>query len=129
MSDVAAGQTADGGPVRRLPRGVRIADVTVCVLLFLVQAGLGVLALLSFMAFPMSTDNCAYEACGDEKWIGYAMWTAIASLVPAAVFFCVGFIQLGRHRIAFWWVLIGILAQAGVLAAAWRMATLAGPIN
>ncbi|AJR30065.1 hypothetical protein [Mycolicibacterium fortuitum] len=129
MSDVAAGQTADGGQVRRLPRGVRIADVTVCVLLFLVQAGLGVLALLSFMAFPMSTDNCAYEACGDEKWIGYAMWTAIASLVPAGLFFCVGFIQLGRHRIAFWWVLIGILAQGGVLAAAWRMAALAGPIN
>lgn len=47
----------------------------------------------------------------------------------AGLFFCVGFIQLGRHRIAFWWVLIGILAQGGVLAAAWRMAALAGPIN
>lgn len=115
--------------MRRLPRGVRIADVTTCVLLFLAQAGLGLLALLSFMALPMSVDNCAYEACGDGKWINYAMWTALASLAPAGLFFCVGVIQLGRQRIAFWWVLIGILAQGGVLAAAWRMAALAGPIN
>ncbi|OBG83402.1 hypothetical protein A5699_04310 [Mycobacterium sp. E802] len=51
---------------RRLPRGVRIADITACVLLFLIQAGLAVVALMSFMVFPMSIDNCAYVACGDE---------------------------------------------------------------
>ncbi len=112
-----------------MSRGVRIADVSTTVLLFLVQAGLGLVALLSFMVFPMSIDNCAYEACGDEKWIKYAMWAAIASWVPAGLFFCVGFVQLGRRRIAFWWLLIGILAQGGVLWAAWHMAALAGPIK
>lgn len=129
MTDESAtGDVVTRGAARRLPRGVRIADVTISVLLFVGQAGLGVLALLSFMVFPMSTDNCAYEACGDEKWIRYAMWTAVASVVPAALFFCVSFVQLGRRRIGFWWALIGILAQGAVLGAAWRMADLAGPI-
>ncbi|WP_135453159.1 hypothetical protein [Mycobacterium sp. DL99] len=114
--------------VRRLPRGVRIADITVCVLLFVVQAGLGFVALTSFMVFPMSIDNCAYVECGDEKWINYAMWTALATMVPAGLFFCVGVIQLARNRIGFWWPLIGILAQGAILGAAWRMASLAGPI-
>ncbi len=76
----------------------------------------------------MSTDNCAYEACGDGKWINYAMWTAVASVLPAALFFCVGFVQLGRKRIGFWWPPPGILAQGAILAADWRMADLAGPI-
>ncbi|WP_396908220.1 hypothetical protein [Mycolicibacterium sp.] len=126
---VAAGRDTDGEQARALSRRVRIADVTGCVVLFLVQAGLGLVALLSFMAFPMSTDSCAYRACGDEKWIGYAMWTAVASLVPAAVFFCVGYVRLTDKRIGFWWLLIGVLAQGGILAAAWRMAVLAGPVD
>ncbi|OMC31595.1 hypothetical protein A5740_14965 [Mycobacterium sp. GA-1841] len=114
---------------RRLPRGVRIADVTACVLLFLIQAGLAVVALMSFMVFPMSIDNCAYVACGDEKWIPYAMWTAVGSVAPAALSFCVSFVQLGRNRIGFWWALIGVLAQGGILGAAWHLAALAGPLT
>lgn len=119
----------DGGePVRRLPRGARIADITVCVLLFVAQGGLGLLALMSFMVFPMSTDNCAYEACGDGNWINWAMWMALGSIVPAGLFFSLGVIQLARRRIAFWLPLLGVLAQVGLLLGAWRVADLAGPI-
>lgn len=115
--------------VPRLPGGVRIADVTTCVLLFVVQAGGLLLALLSFMVLPMTTDNCAYQACGDGKWINYAMWIAIASMAPAALFSCLGIIQLARNRIGFWLPLIGILAQGAILWASWRAAALAGPIT
>lgn len=27
------------------------------------------IALLGFLALPMSIDICAYEACVDEKWV------------------------------------------------------------
>lgn len=125
---VSAEVPAAAERARGLPRGVRIADIVVTVLLLLVQAGWCVVALFAVMVIPMTTDSCAYEACGDGKWIEPAMWTALASIVPAGLFASVGFIQLARKRIGFWWVLMGVLAQVGVLWVAGRMADLAGPI-
>lgn len=114
---------------REPSRSVRIADVTACLLLIAVQAGGALLAFMSFMAIPMSIDNCAYQTCGDEKWINYAMWIALASMAPAGLFSGIGLIQLGRNRIAFWLPLIGVLAQGTTLWTAWRIAALAGPIS
>jgi hypothetical protein len=109
-------------------RGVRTADVTVFVSLVCVQfAGVGI-ALLSVLVLPMSIDNCAYQTCGDEKWINYAIWTALASLAPAGVFTGIGVIQLVRNRIGFWLALIGVVAQWSLLYGAWRMADWAGPV-
>lgn len=128
--------TATGSPASRTRafvvgqdnRGVRTADVTAFVLLVCVQlAGVGV-ALLSVLVLPMSIDNCAYQTCGDEKWINYAIWTALASLAPAGVFSGIGIIQLARNRIGFWLALVGAVAQWSVLYGAWRMAALAGPV-
>ncbi|CDO06896.1 hypothetical protein C1S82_26835 [Mycolicibacterium cosmeticum] len=99
------------------------------VLLLCVQAaGVGVM-LLSVLVLPMSIDNCAYQTCGDEKWISYAIWTALASMAPAGVFTGLGIIQLARNRIGFWLALIGTVAQWSLIYGAWRMAALAGPVG
>jgi hypothetical protein len=114
---------------REPARGVRIADVSACLLLIAVQVGGALLAFTSFMVIPMSIDNCAYQTCGDEKWISYATWIALASMTPAGLFSGIGLIQLGRNRIGFWLPLIGVFAQGATLWAAWRIAALAGPIS
>jgi len=95
--------------------------ITVLVLLLCVQAA-GVLVL------PMSIDNCAYQTCGHEKWISYAIWMALASLAPVGLFTGFGIIQLARNRFGFWLALIGAVAQWSVLYGAWRMADWAGPV-
>ena len=113
----------------KLPRGLRVVDVTACVLLFVVQFGVAFLALMSFMVLPMSTDNCAYQTCGDEKWIDYAMWIALASMAPAALFSGLAIVQLARNKIESWLPLVGTIAQCSILYAAWRLAVIAGPIS
>jgi hypothetical protein len=110
-----------------LPRQVRIVDVGLSALLFLAQAALGFAALVSFGAIPMSTDQCAYQACGDEKFIDWAMMIIVGSGALGAVFFGVGVLQLVRRKVAFWAPLSGCAGQVGFLILAWAVAKHAGP--
>jgi hypothetical protein len=107
----------------------RIADNVVSIALFLIQVALWPVAYLSFIAMPMSIDNCAYVDCGDEKWIGYAMWTVALSVPIGAIFIGGGIYLLAQRRVAFWSPLLGCVAEAAMIAAAWMLAHHAGPIG
>jgi hypothetical protein len=125
-TDVAA---AGDDTTPHLSRAARVVDTSVAVLLFGVQ-GLGLaVSFLSFIALPMSNDNCAYVDCGDEKWITWAMALIVVANVVAAVFSAGGVYLLARQRIAFWLPLLGCLAQVAIIAAAWWLAAKAGPIS
>jgi hypothetical protein len=93
---------------------------------FLLAASLALYA--PFLA--MGTDACAYQACGDEHWITWAIdtaWGASAlALVVDATLVCV---MLARHRRAWWVPVVGCLAQVGLWVAVFQMASLAGPIT
>ncbi|TQR85794.1 hypothetical protein D8S82_14625 [Mycobacterium hodleri] len=111
------------------PRGLRIADVATFGVLLLAQAA-GVFALvISTVALPMSIDDCAYQTCGDEKWIGYAQWLVLGSMAPAGLFSGLGLIQLARSRVGSWLALIGVIGQWSLIFGAWALAARAGPLT
>jgi hypothetical protein len=69
----------------------------VAVVLFMAQLGLAAVAFISFIAIPMSIDNCAYEECGSEEWIAPAMWI-VAISVPVGMIFTGGGIYFLAQR-------------------------------
>jgi hypothetical protein len=120
---------AIGDPPAGARRGVRIVDNILSVLLFMIQVGLWPVAYVSYIAIPMSTDNCAYVECGDEKWINYAMATVALSAPVGAIFIGGGIYLLAKRKIGFWSPLLGGAAQFAMIAAAWIIARHAGPIS
>lgn len=107
----------------------RIADIVAIVVLILIQlAGAGAM-LISCIVLPMSIDNCAYQACGDEKWITWAIWIQIAAVAIAGVFTAAGLIMVARKRIGFWLPLLGCVIQWPVIVGAWHLAALSGPLH
>jgi hypothetical protein len=48
----------------------RTTGDVVATLALLLHVGLALLFLVLSFGIAMSTDNCAYVECGDEKWIG-----------------------------------------------------------
>lgn len=107
----------------------RAADVVAIVVLILIQLAGAVAALLSCIVLPMSIDNCAYQACGDEKWITWAIWIQIAAVAVTGVFTAAGLIMLARRRIGFWLPLLGCSIQWSAIVGAWHLATLSGPLH
>jgi hypothetical protein len=95
----------------------------------MIQMALWPVAYISYIAIPMSTDNCAYVECGDEKWIDYAMASVALSAPLGAVFIGGGIYLLAKRKIGFWSPLLGCAVQASMLAAAWMMARHAGPLS
>ncbi|MCV7278835.1 hypothetical protein H7J88_04135 [Mycolicibacterium flavescens] len=114
-------------PVIESRRGL-IVDRVVTGVLCLGQVGLFFVAFLSFIALPMSTDNCAYVDCGDEDWIRYAMATVALTGPLGLVFLGVAAYLLSTRKVAFWAPLTGGIAQVVAIAIAWIMAGWAGPI-
>lgn len=107
----------------------RTADIVAIVVLILIQLAGGVAALLSCIVLPMSIDNCAYQACGDEKWITWAIWMQIAAVAVAGGLTAAGLIMLVRRRIGFWLPLAGCVVQWSVIVAAWHVAAQSGPLH
>jgi hypothetical protein len=107
----------------------RIADNVLSVVLFMIQVALWPVAFISYMAFPMSIDNCAYVECGDEKWINYAMATVALSAPVGAIFIGGGIYLLAKRKTGFWSPLLGCATQGAMIAASWMMADYAGPIS
>ncbi len=110
-------------------RRARAADVVAIVVLVVIQLAGAVAALLSCIVLPMSIDNCAYQACGDEKWITWAIWMQIAAVAVAGGFTIAGLIILARKRIGFWLPLLGAVLQWSVIVGAWHLAALSGPLT
>ncbi|MBP1823206.1 hypothetical protein [Mycobacterium sp. OAE908] len=107
----------------------RMVDNTLSVVLFAGQIALWGVAFISFIALPMSIDNCAYQDCGPEKWIDYAMLTVALSAPAGAIFSGAGIYLLATRKVGFWAPLLGCAVQVAMLAAAWLMAGNAGPIH
>ncbi len=109
-------------------RRARTVDVVAIVVLVVIQIAGAVAALLGCIVLPMSIDNCAYQACGDEKWISWAIWMQIAAVVVAGAFTVAGLIMLARRRIGFWLPLLGCVLQWSMIVGAWHVGALAGPV-
>lgn len=107
----------------------RTADIVAIVVVILVQLAGAVAALLSCIVLPMSIDNCAYQTCGDEKWITWAIWMQITAVAFAGMLAVAGLIMLARNRIGFWLPLLGCVIQWSVIIGAWRVAALSGPLH
>jgi hypothetical protein len=119
----------DPPPLAGARRVSRIVDNTLSVVLFAGQIALCGVAFISFIALPMSIDNCAYQDCGPEKWIDSAMLTVALSAPAGAIFSGVGIYLLATRKVGFWAPLLGCAAQVAMIAAAWLMAGNAGPIH
>lgn len=104
----------------------RTADVVAIVVLVVIQLAGAVAALFSCIVLPMSIDNCAYQTCGDEKWISWAIWMQIAAVAVAGGSTIAGLIMLVRNRIGFWLPLLGCVVQRSMIVWAWHVAALSG---
>jgi hypothetical protein len=107
----------------------RVVDTVVVFVLITGQLGLAAVAFISYIAIPMSTDNCAYVDCGSEQWITPAM--AVVGLSPfvGMIFTAIAIYRLARRQTASWSPLAGCVAQFAMIVVAWVMAAQAGPIN
>lgn len=100
------------------------------VVLLCVHAGFALYTAFTSLFLVMATDACAYQACGDERWVTRAIYLAIGGgAVTLVVDVVVATVLLANRRIAFYVPLLGCSAQIGVALAVLRMAALAGPIR
>jgi hypothetical protein len=114
------------GPQR--PR--RIGDTIATVTLLVVHMVLAVVLLFFNLPIAMSTDNCAYVECGDEQWIGVAMF--LATWVNAGFLLAdigLSTVLLTKRRMTFVVPLIGCVSHLGLFYAAFAVASLAGPVT
>lgn len=112
------------------PRRSIPADVIVAIPLLVVHVGLALLMALVAPALAMGTDACAYQACGDEKWVVRAVYLTWAGGALAVIIdIAVTSLLLGKHRIAFWVPIVGCLLQLALGQAVLHMASLSGPIK
>ena len=98
-------------------------NVIATVALLLVQAGLLYASMMLSLVFGMSTDSCAYQACGDESWIERAI---IVTLPGSGVVFLAAAIiavsRLAQRKRAFFVPLLGAIVQLLLMVIGWVMA-------
>lgn len=77
----------------------------------------------------MSTDVCAYEECGDEKWVGYAIAVAVPLGLLVLLADVVATIGFWASRRGPWRPpLVGCCVQLVLLMIAMVMVSAAGPV-
>jgi hypothetical protein len=114
----------------RAHRRARRLDGLLTVLLLIGHATLVVFSLMLSMGMAMGTDACAYQACGDEKWVHYAL-TIVMDVAPALFLADLGAsiaLKATRRR-AFYVPLLGCVIHTVLLAISFHMMSLAGPNN
>lgn len=107
----------------------RIGDIVATVTLLLVHTALAAFMLFFNLAIAMSTDNCAYVECGDEKWIRVAIFLGTwvnAGLLLADI--ALSTVFLTKRRMTFFVPLIGCVCHVALFCAAVAVARLAGPV-
>jgi hypothetical protein len=119
-------------PAREKPRCPRISagDGIAAVLLLLGHGALVLFSLLMSFGIAMSTDACAYQECGDEKWVTYAIAVAVPLgrlVLLADVAAPIGF-WVSRRRP---WLplMVGCCVQIVLLMTAMVMTSMAGPVH
>ncbi|MGA5462600.1 hypothetical protein [Mycobacterium sp. NPDC050041] len=108
----------------------KTGDIAGTVALLLLHVLLALLFVVLSFGIAMSTDSCAYVECGDEKWVGVAMFLAfygnvavlLADIVTSTVF-------LARRRRAALVPALGCVVHVALIFAAFQFAALAGPVN
>jgi hypothetical protein len=85
----SAMELADGVSKPRLSA----AGMVVTLVMVAVYAGLMWFSVLLSGGMVMGTDPCAYQECGDQKWVGYAVVLALE--VGATIFVINLFVVLG----------------------------------
>lgn len=109
---------------------VRTADVVVSMALVCVHIALALVMAFVAPFLAMTTDMCAYQACGDEQWVTRAIYTAWgASIVAVLADAIVTGALLAKHRPAFYVPILGCLVQVGIGVLVLYLASLAGTIN
>jgi hypothetical protein len=113
---------------RRPP--VSVGDGIAAVLLLLGHAALMLVSFIMSFGIAMSTDVFAYQECGDEKWVGYAIAVALPLgmlVLLADLVATIGFWASRRRP----WVppLVGCCVQVGLLMVALVMPSMAGPVH
>jgi hypothetical protein len=125
-----ASTSPDPSPPVPSRRPARTGDALGAVALLCIHIALALVMgfIASFLA--MGTDACAYQACGDEKWVTRAISTAwlggITAVVLDVVVTCV---LLARHRPASWVPVMGCLMQLGIGFIVVQMASIGGPVR
>lgn len=122
---LSAGQGVPGGR-----RGPNRADVVATVVLLCAHTGFALYTVFTSFFLVMATDACAYQACGDERWVTRAIYLAIGgSALTVLLDVVLAVVLLAKRRVAFYVPLLGCAAQAAVGLAVLHMAALAGPVS
>ncbi|AQT82315.1 hypothetical protein B1R94_28325 [Mycolicibacterium litorale] len=112
------------------PRRSNRADVIATVVLLCAHAGFALYTVITSFFLVMATDACAYQTCGDERWVTRAIYLAIGGGALTVLLDAVlAVVLLAKQRLAFYVPLLGCAAQIAVSWAVLHMAALAGPIG
>lgn len=115
----------DVDPRRRSP-----GDVAGTLALLLLHVLLAMLFFVLSFGIAMSTDSCAYVECGDEKWIGVAMFLAFYGNVTVLIVdVVVSMVFLAKRRRTVGVPALGCVVHAALIIAAFQFAAMAGPVN
>ena len=110
-------------------RPVRGVDLMASILLWLGHVVLAVAVYLFAVLTTFGTDSCAYEACGDPRWIDRAIAVAVGAgivlLLASAVVIA---LRIRARRLAFPFALLGCVLEVALLPVVFVIASNAGPV-
>lgn len=117
-------------PIDVDPRRRSTGDVAGTVALLLLHVLLAMLFFVLSFGIAMSTDSCAYVECGDEKWIGVAMFLAFyGNVAVLLVDFFVSTVFLAKRRRTAVIPAVGCAVHVALIIAAFQFAAMAGPVS
>ncbi|MDO3634536.1 hypothetical protein [Mycolicibacterium arseniciresistens] len=117
-------------PIDADPRRRKSGNVAGTVALLVLHVLLALLFFVLSFGIAMSIDSCAYVECGDEKWIGVAMFLAIyGNVAVLLVDVVVSTVFLAKRRRTVVVPALGCVVHAALIIAAFQIAALAGPVS
>ncbi|MEV3903829.1 hypothetical protein AB0K11_16015 [Mycobacterium sp. NPDC050551] len=105
-------------------------DIAGTLALLLLHVLLALLFVVLSFGIAMSTDSCAYVECGDEKWVGVAMFLAFYGNVAVLLADIVtSTVLLAKGRRTAIVPALGCVVHVALIIAAFQFAALSGPVN
>jgi hypothetical protein len=119
MGRVTSGETTDR----------RLVDIAATIVLLIGHVVLAFFAFLVVGLSVMGTDPCGYVQCGDQRWAGVGVETAMfGGLVLVVADLVVSTMRMARGRLAWFVPVIFCVAQVGLGIAGFAIVSLAGPV-